>query len=81
MNNLKYEFLAGYGSIGTKKDRYGDDMNIQLCRERWYGYESYAIRCFDVDGKPNKGIGLKADQLKKLRDILNTMDLDEGGKK
>ena len=71
----KYEFIAGYGNLGSKQVR-GDKTTVRLVREKWYGRESYAIRAFLDDGTPLKGITLTADMLYELREILNNMVIE-----
>ena len=74
--DLKYEFVAGYGELGRKNVR-GLDCSVQLCREKWNGHESWAIRCFQPDGKYSKGITLTTEHMIKLKEILSTVELQE----
>ena len=76
MNELKYEFVAGYGELGRKNVR-GADCSVQLCREKWNGHETWAIRCFYPDGKYTKGITLTTEHMCRLKELLAELDLEE----
>ena len=72
---VKYEYLAGFGELGKRMVKgHTEKGALQFVRESWNGYESFAVRVFDPDGAPLKGITLNTDQAIALRDILNTVD-------
>ena len=68
--------LADHGTIGTKRNRTGEMCEVKLCTVSWHGkYQTYDIRMWKPNGDSDKGISLNAEQLKKLRDVLNDMHI------
>ena len=75
--NNSYRYLANFGDLGKKSVRgKGDGLPLQFVREAWGDYECFAIRIFNKDGSPERGIGLTAQQAKNLRDALNAVDFE-----
>lgn len=73
-----FEITATFGIIGTKKDKYGNKGEVKLCKVRWQGSRPiYDLRMWDENGKPNRGMGFTAEQLRKLREILNGMEIGD----
>lgn len=70
--DIKMEILEDFGVIG--EDNKGDSK--RFIRVSWYGKTPvYEIRAFAKDGTPKKRLGMSPEELKKLRDILNKMEL------
>ena len=71
-----YECLADYGSIGPKQVKM-QKCEIHLQRCSWYGKKMWDIRTVDELGVPTyKGLTMTTEHIKKLRDLLNEIDLE-----
>lgn len=69
--------LETYGTLGQKKNRTGEMCDVKVCAISWHGrYKTYDIRAWKPDGSADKGISLNAEQMKKLRDVLNAMSFE-----
>ena len=73
MAELRYEIKKSLGSISDEKGGWAKELNIVS----WNGNEpKYDIRSWDDSHeKMGKGITLSDDELKRLRDLLNTLEL------
>ncbi len=73
MAELRYEIKKSLGSISDEKGGWAKELNIVS----WNGNEpKYDIRSWDDSHeKIGKGITLSDDELKRLRDLLNTLEL------
>lgn len=75
-NDDTCKIITDYGKIGDKKNRTGEMCEVKLATVSWYGKpETYDIRMWRPDGSSDKGISLSKGQLKRLREILDGMDL------
>lgn len=75
---ISCEVKETFGTIGTKKDKVGDPMEVRLCLVCWGGGKPvYDLRGWTMDGKASKGLTMTAEMLRELRNILQTLDLDE----
>ncbi|TDP59832.1 hypothetical protein [Aminicella lysinilytica] len=69
---MAFEIIDEVGTIGTSADGY----TKQLVLAKWYDKPPiYEIRTFAPDGVPKKRPGMTHDELVKLRDVLNNMEL------
>ena len=76
MKKIDFEIEQDFGTIGTKRNRKGQDCDVKLCAVAWHGRKAtYDIRMFTADGDTDKGISLSKEMLKSLRGILDSMDL------
>ena len=72
-NNCR--IITDYGKIGEKKNRRGEMCDVKLAKVSWFEkVETYDIRAWGPEG-PDKGISLSRGQIKKLREILDGMEL------
>ncbi len=73
MAELKFEIQKEFGCISDEKGGWAKELNLVS----WNGNEAkYDIRSWDdAHEKMGKGITLSADELKRLRDLLNTIEL------
>lgn len=73
MSDIKYEIIETVGVINESEKGWKKELNLIS----WSGREAkYDIRDWDeTHEKMGKGITLTQEELKKLREILNTLDL------
>lgn len=73
MAEIKYEIVETIGEIATSTKGWKKELNVIS----WNGREpKYDLRDWAPDhGKMGKGITLTVEELKKLKEILNHMDL------
>lgn len=73
MSDIKYEIIETVGVINESEKGWKKELNLIS----WSGSEAkYDIRDWDeTHEKMGKGITLTQEELKKLREILNTLDL------
>jgi len=71
---LQYEVIAKLDVIGESDSGWTKELRVIS----WKGRKGqFDLRNWSTDGNTmSKGISLQKDDLKKLRDLLNTMDLD-----
>lgn len=68
--------ITDYGKIGSKKNRTGEMCDVKLCTVSWHGkYQTYDIRMWKPNGDADKGISLNAEQVKNLRELLNSIEI------
>jgi hypothetical protein len=73
MAEIKFEIKENVGTLSQSPKGWSKELNLIS----WNGKEpKYDLRDWDPDhAKMGKGITLNLDELKKLRDLLNGMDL------
>ena len=73
MSSINYDILRNYGELSVSKSGWTKQLNLIS----WNGRQAkYDIRDWAPDGeKMGKGITLDGEELVKLRDLLNAMDL------
>lgn len=73
MAEIKYEIEKELGSIAESSKGWKKELNLIS----WNGNEAkYDLREWAPDHeKMGKGVTLSADELKSLRDLLNTLDI------
>lgn len=73
MADLKYEIKESIGVLSESSKGWSKELNLVS----WNDKESkFDLREWDADHKKmGKGVTLSKDELKKLKDILNQMDL------
>jgi hypothetical protein len=73
MAEIKFEIKENVGTLSQSPKGWGKELNLIS----WNGKEpKYDLRDWDPDhAKMGKGITLNLDELKKLRDLLNGLDL------
>lgn len=73
MSDIKYEIIETVGVINESEKGWKKELNLIS----WSGREAkYDIRDWnETHEKMGKGITLSNNELKKLREILNTLDL------
>ncbi|MEA1975517.1 MAG: PC4/YdbC family ssDNA-binding protein [Bacillota bacterium] len=73
MSNKKYEVIEEIAKLSENKK-----WNLEINLIRWSGNETkYDFRTFNDDKtKIGKGIALTKNEMNKLRDILNNIDLE-----
>jgi hypothetical protein len=73
MAEIKFEIKENVGTLSQSPKGWSKELNLIS----WNGKEpKYDLRDWDPDhAKMGKGITLNLDELQKLRDILNGMDL------
>lgn len=73
MSDKKYEIIEEIAKLSEDKK-----WNLELNLVSWYGNEAkYDIRSWNDDKtKLGKGITLTKNEMNKLRDILNSIDLE-----
>lgn len=73
MAEIKYEIEKELGSIAESSKGWKKELNLIS----WNGKEAkYDLREWAPDHeKMGKGVTLSADELKSLRDLLNTLDI------
>ncbi len=73
MPELKFEIVKEFGCISDEKGGWAKELNLVS----WNGNEAkYDIRSWDDSHeKMGKGITLLPEELKRLRDLLNTLEL------
>lgn len=73
----EFEITKVFGDIGSKKDR-GRKGTLKLCKVRWEGsHPMYDLRIWDEEGKPMRGLSFTGWQMKKLKDILNEIEIGD----
>lgn len=75
MAEIKYEITEKLGILSESKRGWTKEINLVS----WNDYPAkFDIREWDPDHeKMSKGITLKKDEIIKLRDVLNKLDLDD----
>lgn len=73
-DDFSFEIMKKIGTISEGKN----DWNLELNVVSWGGRPGkYDIRSWAPDHKKmGKGVGLTADEVKSLRDLLNNLNLD-----
>ncbi len=73
MAELRFEIKKSLGCISDEKGGWAKELNLVS----WNNNDpKYDIRSWDDSHeKMGKGITLSADELKRLRDLLNTLDI------
>ncbi|WP_298836037.1 YdbC family protein [Clostridium sp.] len=73
MSEIKYEIKESIGSISQSAKGWMKELNLISWNEKEAKYD---IRDWDAEHKKmGKGITLSVDELKKLKDILNSMEM------
>jgi len=73
--NEKCKVLSNWGTIGTKKRKEGT-TELQLRKVSWFGSAPmWDLREWDAEDKAGKGITMTDDMLRKLKEILEGMEL------
>lgn len=73
MANIKYEIIENIGVLSESPKGWNKELNLVSWNER---APKYDLRDWAPDHeKMGKGMTLSKEDLKKLRDILNEMDL------
>jgi hypothetical protein len=73
MNEVKFEIIENIGIISESDKGWKKELNLISWNDREAKYD---IRDWDeIHEKMGKGITLSNDELKKLREILNTLEL------
>ena len=73
MAEIKYEITETLGTLSENNKGWTKELNLVSWNDR---APKYDIRDWAPDHeKMSKGITLKADEIRKLRDLLNGMDL------
>ncbi len=73
MANIKYEIIKKIGSISESEKGWTKELNLVSWNSR---DPKYDLRDWSPGNeKMGKGVTLTVEELKKLRDILNDMDL------
>lgn len=74
MDEIKYEVKETFGTLSETKSGWKTELKLVSWSDRPAKYD---IRSWAPDGnKMGKGITMTVEELKKLRDILNGMQLD-----
>ena len=70
-DELNYVIESSFGTIGATKRG-----TKEFCLVSWNDRPAmYDLRLWNFEGNPWKGISLTAEECRKLRDILNSLDL------
>ena len=73
MNEIKFEIIENIGIISESDKGWKKEINLVSWNDREAKYD---VRDWDeTHEKMGKGLTLSQDEVKKLRDILNTIDL------
>ena len=73
---VEYEVTETFGVIGKKKDRRGEPTEVRLCKVAWSGSNPmWDLRCWSMEEKPLKGLTLTNDMMRKLKELLDGIDL------
>ncbi|HAG43047.1 MAG TPA: hypothetical protein DCL31_06300 [Clostridium sp.] len=73
MADIKYEIKENLGTISESSKGWVKELNLISWNEKEAKYD---IRDWDLEHKKmGKGVTLTVEELKKLRDILNEIDL------
>jgi len=73
MADIKYEIKENLGTISESSKGWVKELNLISWNEKQAKYD---IRDWDLEHKKmGKGVTLTVEELKKLRDILNEIDL------
>lgn len=76
--NEKPEFLAGYGSLGSKSVRGFGNCDVTLSRMAYGKRKFWSIAAWTENGSyTGKCFTLRTDHLIALKDILNHINFDE----
>ena len=75
MADIKFEIIDKLGEIGESAKGWKKEINMVS----WNNYPAkYDIRDWDPDyEKMSKGLTFNKEEIKKLRDILNKLDLED----
>lgn len=74
MADIKYEIKENLGTISESSKGWVKELNLISWNEKEAKYD---IRDWDSEHKKmGKGVTLTVEELKKLKDILNEMDLE-----
>lgn len=73
MAEIKYEIKESIGVLSESSKGWSKELNLVSWNDKEAKYD---LREWDADHKKmGKGVTLSKDELKKLKDILNQMDL------
>lgn len=74
-DDFSFEIIENHGVLSTNEK---SGWTVELNTVKWGDYDpKYDIRAWSPDHqKMGKGAGLRKEELKSLRDVLNGMDLD-----
>ncbi|MPN21970.1 hypothetical protein SDC9_169352 [bioreactor metagenome] len=73
MTDIKYEIKERYGVLAESSKGWQKELNLVSWNDR---EPKYDLRDWDpTHTKMSKGITLTCEEIKKLRDILNTLEL------
>ena len=76
--NEQPEFLAGYGSLGTKSVRGYGECDLTLSRMAYGSHKFWSIAAWTESGAyTGKCMTFRTDHLIALRDILDHINFDE----
>ena len=66
-----FEVVEYIGTLGTKKDKKGNKVEVRLQKVRWgAGVQQWDLRAWDENGNPGKGMTLTSNMVDRLYDIL-----------
>lgn len=73
MNEIKFEIIEKVGVLSESEKGWKKELNLISWNDR---EPKYDLRDWDENhDKMGKGITFSAEEIKRLRDILNTLDL------
>ncbi|GMQ56263.1 hypothetical protein AN1V17_06560 [Vallitalea sediminicola] len=73
MSNIKYEIQETIGSLSENNKGWAKELNLISWNDR---EPKYDLRDWDPEHeKMGKGVTLSKDELKKLKELLNELDL------
>ena len=72
MEDIKFKIEKMIGDLSEEKTGWTIEFNHVSWNDREAKYD---IRNWSAEGKPGKGIALTDSELKKLRDLISTIDL------
>jgi Uncharacterized protein conserved in bacteria len=78
MTNKAFEVVEYIGTLGTKKDKKGNKVEIRLQKVRWgAGVQQWDLRAWDENGNPGKGMTLTTRMVNNLYKILKVVKEEE----
>lgn len=73
MSEIKYQIIENIGTLSANSKGWSKELNLVSWNDKDAKFD---LREWDADHKKmGKGVTLSKDELKKLKDILNQMDL------
>lgn len=72
MQEVKYEIIKMIGDLSEEKNGWTLEFNLVSWNDREAKYD---IRDWSAEGKPGRGVTLTSEELKKLRDLIITINL------